>query len=45
MDAIVTAYTDGTGHVFGTPTPVNGTSLTKRHDSLGFKINYQILSG
>ncbi|KAH9216192.1 hypothetical protein DL95DRAFT_407857 [Leptodontidium sp. 2 PMI_412] len=39
-DAIVTTYTDGTGHIWTTPTPADATTLTKRHDGPGFKINY-----
>lgn len=40
-DVIVTTYNDGTGHIWTTPTPANSTSLTKRHDGPGFKINYR----
>jgi hypothetical protein len=43
MDTIVTTYTDGTGRVWSTPTPNNATSLSKRHDGPGFKINYQAM--
>lgn len=42
-DVIITTYNDGTGHIWTTPTPLNATSLTKRHDGPGFKINYRTL--
>ncbi|KAL5331481.1 hypothetical protein ACEPPN_001012 [Leptodophora sp. 'Broadleaf-Isolate-01'] len=42
-DAIVTTYTDGTGHIWTTPTPADATTLTKRHDGPGFKINYRTI--
>lgn len=42
-DVILTTYTDGTGHIFTQPTPLNATALTKRHDGPGFKINYRTI--
>lgn len=41
MDAILTTFSDNTGHIFVNPTPSNATALTKRHDGAGFKINYR----
>jgi hypothetical protein len=42
-DLILTTYTDGTGHIFTQPTPINTTSLSKRHDGPGFKINFRTI--
>ena len=42
IDAIVTTYDDGTGHIFASPTPQNATGLTKRQDGPGFKVNYSV---
>lgn len=43
LDAIVTTYTDGTGHIFTSASSSNATALTKRHDGPGFKINWRVL--
>lgn len=43
-DVLVTTFDDDTGHVWATPTPNDTTTLSKRHDGAGFKINYRTIS-
>ncbi|KAL3428455.1 hypothetical protein PVAG01_01964 [Phlyctema vagabunda] len=40
LDAVFAEFGDGEGHIYVSPTPANTTSLTKRHDGAGFKVNY-----
>ncbi|KAH7388879.1 hypothetical protein BKA64DRAFT_757802, partial [Cadophora sp. MPI-SDFR-AT-0126] len=40
LDAVAAEFGDGDGHIYVTPTLLNATGLTKRHDRPGFKISY-----